>query len=145
MIGLALLSTFGQGIRYLSLSRQDQALTTLLETNCQRTFQSARLSTCRAEVQRRLGASATGTGAGAERGFLVTLAAVADARGGGSQIEALSFRNGVMDLRVLAPSVPVLDEFARNLGSNGDFQANITSANPSDAGVEGRLQIVGLP
>ena len=50
-----------------------------------------------------------------------------------------------MDLRVQAPSVPVLDEIARNVGASGEFQVNIQSANPTDDGVEGRLQIVGLP
>ena len=88
---------------------------------------------------------AAATGSGTQRGFLATLAAFTEAREPNSRVEALSFRNGVMDLRVQAPSVPVLDELARNVGAGGEFQVNIQSANPTDQGVEGRLQIVGLP
>jgi hypothetical protein len=146
LLGLALLTMLAEGARYLSLSRQDQALTALLETGCQRAFQATRLSACQAEIQRRLApGGAAAAGGGSERGFLVTLAAFSEARNADSRIEALSFRNGVMDLRVQAPSVPALDEIARTVGAGGEFQVNIQSANPTDNGVEGRLQIVGLP
>lgn len=146
LLGFALLTMLGEGARYLSLSRQDQALSALLETGCQRSFQAARLSTCQSEVQRRLAPQGAAVpGGSSESGFLATLTAFSGARDANSQIEALSFRNGVMDLRVQAPSVPVLDELARNVGAGGAFQVNIQSANPTDNGVEGRLQIVGLP
>ena len=146
LIGLALAAMLAEGVRYLSLSREDQALATLLEAGCQRSFQSARLSTCQSEIQRRLAPTeAAASGGGSQTGFLSTLAAFSEARNADSEIEALSFRNGVMDLRVQAPSVPVLDELARNVGAGGEFQVNIQSANPTDNGVEGRLQIVGLP
>lgn len=146
LLGLAALTMLAEGVRYWSLSRQDQALTALLETGCQQSFQATRLSVCQTEIQRRLSPSgAAAVGDGGERGFLVTLAAFSEARNADSRIEALSFRNGVMDLRVQAPSVPVLDEIARNVGAGGEFQVNIQSANPTDGGVEGRLQIVGLP
>ena len=146
LLGLAALTMLAEGARYLSLSREDQALSALLQTGCQRSFQSAQLANCRAEVQRRLAPTgAAATGSGTQRGFLATLAAFTEAREPNSRVEALSFRNGVMDLRVQAPSVPVLDELARNVGAGGEFQVNIQSANPTDQGVEGRLQIVGLP
>jgi len=145
LLGLAVLTMAAEGVRLLSLSRQDQALSVLLGDGCQRNFQSARLATCEAEIQRRLAATGVATSSSSQRGFLLTLANVAEARDAESRIEALSFRNGVMDLRVLAPSVPALDEFARTMGAGGEFQVNIQSANPADSGVEGRLQVVGVP
>ena len=75
----------------------------------------------------------------------MTLATVAEARSADNQIEALSFRNGVMDLRVVAPGVPELDEFARNVSSGGQFQAVIQGTSTSDTGIEGRLQVVAVP
>ncbi|MCY3730631.1 MAG: hypothetical protein OXF98_04750, partial [Rhodospirillaceae bacterium] len=62
-----------------------------------------------------------------------------------ARVEALSFRSGVMDLRVYAPSVAVLDALARNLTAGGEFQVNIQAANPTESGIEGRLQIVSVP
>jgi general secretion pathway protein L len=143
LLGLCVLMILTEGARYFFLNRQDQALASLLEAACQRSFQAPRLATCQSEVRRRLAASGAAADAGNERGFLVALAAVAEARDPQSRIEALSFRNGVLDLRVLAPSVPALDAFAQNLGSGGQFEVNIQSANPADDGVEGRLQVVG--
>jgi hypothetical protein len=75
--------------------------------------------------------------------FLSTLATVAEFRPGDSLIDALSYRNSVMDLQLTAPSVPSLDTFAQQIADTDRFVARIQSANPSDAGVEGRIQVVG--
>jgi hypothetical protein len=57
------------------------------------------------------------------------------------RIDALSYRNRVMDLQLVAGSVDELDTFARNLEQTKRFSPKIESANQSDTGVEGRLQI----
>jgi len=145
LLGLVVLMTVTEGARYLSLTRQDQALASLLQSSCQQTFQAPRLSACQAEIERRLASTGSSLSSEPQRGLLQALAAIGQAGDAESRIEALSFRDGVMDLRVVAPSVPALDQFVRTVGDGGQFQVNIQSANPRDDGVEGRLQVVGVP
>jgi len=142
LLGLSVLALLTEGVRFYTLSQQDQALTSQLETGCRQTFQSPQIAACRSEIQRRLAAS--GESSAAESGpiFLATLVAVAEARDLASRIDALSFRNGVTDLRIIAPDVTALDGFARDVARSGQFQVNIQSANPGTDGVEGRLQVL---
>jgi hypothetical protein len=74
---------------------------------------------------------------------LSTLAAVAVARDADTRIDALSYRNRAMDLQLIAPSVPKLDEFSRELEQTRRFDVEIEAANQSDDGTEGRVRIVG--
>ncbi len=141
LIGLVSLTMLGEGVRYLSLSRQDRTLTTMLRAACERNVQSAALSSCEAEVRRLLASTSEGTGSE----FLLVLDAVTRAWDETARIEALSYRNGVMDLRMTSTSVSALDELTRKVNSQGSFQASILSANPSEDGVLGRLQVVGSP
>jgi len=142
LLSLALIATLAEGVRYFALSQQDQALTTELETRCQNVFQIPRLAACRTEVQRRLAATGDASTVTSGPVFLATLLAVAEARDPSSRFEALSYRNGATDMRVVARDVPTLDAFSREVSSSGRFQVNILSANPGDDGVEGRLQVV---
>ena len=68
-----------------------------------------------------------------------------EARNQATRIDALSYRNRVMDLQLVAGSVDELDAFARNLEQTKRFTPKIESANQSEAGVEGRLQISVRP
>ena len=146
LLGLALLTVLAEGVRYLALSREDQALSVLLQTECQQRLQSAQLASCRTEVARRLApVEAAAPADGERRGFLAALFAFTAAGDPDSRVEAMSFRSGVMDLRVHAPSVAVLDALARNLTAAGEFEVSIQAANPTESGIEGRLQIVGAP
>jgi general secretion pathway protein L len=140
-VALGALALAGQVVEYLSLRREDTVLTDLLATDCERVAASARLATCEAEVRRRLGGAA-GAGRGGES-FLSTLAAVAEAGGGASRIEALSYRNQIMDLQLMASSVAALDEFERALDTTQRFEARIESSNTEVDGVQGRIQVVG--
>ncbi|MGI9257483.1 MAG: type II secretion system protein GspL, partial [Gammaproteobacteria bacterium] len=56
LVGLAALATATEGVRYFSLNRQDQVLTAQLQSGCQDSFQTAQLTACRGEIQRRLAA-----------------------------------------------------------------------------------------
>ncbi len=141
LVGLVSLAMLGEGVRYVSLSREDRTLTSMLRTACQRAVQSAVLSSCEAEVRRVLASTANSTGGG----FLAVLDAVTQAWDETASIEALSYRNGVMDLRMTSASVSALDELTRKVNGQGAFQASILSANPSEDGVLGRLQITGEP
>ncbi len=133
-----------QAALYVSLSREDDVLTALLESGCQAAFATNVLSACEAEIRDRLAPTGGGNGAAGDSAFLDTLQAVATARDDETLVQAMSFRNGVTNLRVIAPDVQALDALAQALGGEGRFQANIQSATPGDDGVEGRLQIAEL-
>jgi hypothetical protein len=92
-------------------------------------------------VAQRLGADS----GSATESFLSTLAAIAAVRGSELRIDALSYRNRVMDLQLIAPSVMALDEFSRALEQTRRFDVEIEAQNPVDSGTEGRLRIVEAP
>lgn len=141
LLGVLVLAIAGEGARYLALDREHQALSARLEAACVRNAQSAVLATCEAEVRRRL------TPAGDVDGttFLAVLDAVTQAWDQDTRVEALSYRDGTMDLRVVAANVSVLDELARNVSSGSSLQVSIQSANPTTDGILGRLQVAGGP
>jgi general secretion pathway protein L len=127
-----------EGAQYWSLRRADTDLTAAVAASCQRIVGASRQSTCESEVTRRL--AAAGAGPGGE-GFLTTLAAVAAARAADTRIDALSYRNRVMDLQLFVDSVPQLDEFARGVNDTHRFTTKIQSANQNDKGIDGRVQV----
>ena len=141
LLGVIVLAVAGEGARYLSLGRDDRNVTEMLQNACRLNAQSADLATCEAEIRRRLAVTGDVTGAG----FLVALEEMARAWNEETRLEALSYRTGVMDLRIVAPSVSALDEFSRDISGSGGFQASIQSANPTQDGILGRLQIAVSP
>jgi type II secretory pathway component PulL len=58
----------------------------------------------------------------------------------GSIVQALSFRNGAMDLKVAAPDAASLDRIGQALRNNG-WQADLTSGTNVSSGYEGRLLV----
>jgi general secretion pathway protein L len=81
-------------------------------------------------------------GSGTVSGMMTTLVMLGDAlaQTPGANVEALSYRDNITDLRVLAPSVDALDRISKVAGSRG-VSAKIESANPRDSKFEGRLQL----
>jgi general secretion pathway protein L len=58
-----------------------------------------------------------------------------------ASIEAISYRSGVMDVRLTAPSVSVLDQIQRSISADGQFKASIQSTDQQDGKVMSRIQI----
>lgn len=58
-----------------------------------------------------------------------------------ARIEAMSFRNGVMELKLSVPGVDTLDRIQRQIVAAGGFDSDILSANPRGDRYEGRLQV----
>ena len=141
LLGAIMLAIAGEGARYLALSRDDRSVTEMLETACRLDSQPVEPASCEAEIRRRLAVTAGGT----ETGFLLALEEMAQAWNEDARLEALSYRTGVMDLRIVAPSVSALDEFSRDMSADGRLQASIQSANPTQDGILGRLQIAVSP
>ena len=58
-----------------------------------------------------------------------------------AQIVAISYRAGVVDVRVTAPNVAMLDSIQRAVGQNGQFRATIQSTDQDGENVNSRIQI----
>lgn len=75
-------------------------------------------------------------------GLLAALAALVDARNGtpGTAVQAVSFREGALDLKVAAPNADSLDRLTQTLRARG-WQADLTSGSPAGSGYQGRIQM----
>ena len=139
---LLLLVVGVEGAELYTLSKRDSELTSALENKCRAVFPgSSSVSACRSQLERRLGES--GGDSGQQQQFFTTLLSVGTAVGTQAELQSLNFRNGIMDLKIVAPNVETLDKIQRQVSSGSGLQAEIQSANPTDAGVEGRLQVKG--
>ena len=80
--------------------------------------------------------------AGGSNGLLPALEALVQARNAapGAVVQALSYRNGAIDLKVAAPDASSLDRIGQALRNTG-WQADLTSGNNVNTGYEGRIQI----
>jgi general secretion pathway protein L len=58
-----------------------------------------------------------------------------------ARIEAISYRAGVVDVRVTAPNVEMLDNIQKAVGQNGQFQATIQSTDQDGEKINSRIQI----
>ncbi|HNP65779.1 MAG TPA: type II secretion system protein GspL [Woeseiaceae bacterium] len=58
-----------------------------------------------------------------------------------AKIEAISYRAGVIDLRLTAPDVPTLDRIQQTVNASGRFSATIQSTDQVADTINGRIQI----
>ena len=58
-----------------------------------------------------------------------------------AKIQAISFRAGVVDIRITAPNVATLDAIQRAITESGKFQAVIQSTDQDGDEVSSRIQI----
>lgn len=81
----------------------------------------------------------------ADRQFLETLRIVAGAldASADARLESLSYRGGVMELQIRAPSADTLDSIRRTVMGDGRLKAEIQSANADDDQIQGRIRISG--
>jgi general secretion pathway protein L len=70
----------------------------------------------------------------------VSLLAQAIGQSPAARIEGLNYRGGVLELRVVAPTIEALDGIRQTMGSRG-ATVELQSTNPRDQQVEGRLQV----
>jgi general secretion pathway protein L len=143
LIALVAVQLIGRGAEYFVLRHEDAGLTETVEMQCRSQLSTSSLSACETAVRQMLSQAGLAASSRGGESFLTTLAALAERRDPASRIEALSYRNEVMDLQVVAPDIPSLDDFARAMTQTERFDVRIQSATPGDAGVEGRIQITG--
>jgi len=75
--------------------------------------------------------------------FLPSLASLADAvaRTDAVSVEAISYRAGVVDVRLSAPDIPSLDRVVQAIDASGRFTASLQSADNVGDRVSSRIQI----
>ncbi|HEU5443583.1 MAG TPA: type II secretion system protein GspL, partial [Steroidobacteraceae bacterium] len=93
----------------------------------------------RRQMQRRLAAVRASQASG---GFLLALQALVQAHRAAPEavLEALTFRDGSLELKASAPSVETLDRLSRQLRQQG-WQARLIAGNPAGSVYEGRIQM----
>jgi len=90
-----------------------------------------------ASLRRGMGASTT------PRLFLPSLRELGAAMAANSaaQIEGISYRAGVVDVRLTSPDVATLDSIQKAVSASGQFRASIQSTNQVGDKIDGRIQI----
>lgn len=93
----------------------------------------------RRQMEQRLRAARASENSGS---FLLALQALVQAHGAAPEavLEALTFRDGALELKASAPSVESLDHLSRELGQHG-WQARLVSGSPSGSAYEGRIHM----
>jgi general secretion pathway protein L len=129
----------GAATQLLALHRAERKL----DSSIEETFRSAMPGEHNAtNARRRMEQRLLGAQGGDNTGLLAALGALAQARSGdsGAVLQALSFREGALELRLTAPNAEALDHMSQLLRANG-WQADLTSGNAVGSRYEGRIQI----
>jgi general secretion pathway protein L len=131
------------GARYFELSRLKKS-EAALDASIQDAFRAAMPGQQNAmNARRRVEARINELhGSGGSGSLLPALSALANARGAapGATIEGLTYRNGVLDLRISAPDAASLDAIGQQLRASS-WQADIQGGTSAGDAYRGRLQV----
>lgn len=145
---LVLLVLLFQGASYWQLNRTEARLDEAANQLLMATFpDTGEVSDPWGALQNRLGAVADSGGAvTGGPGFAAAMSALTTAFSETPNIkmETLGYRNGTMDLQLIAPNVDALDQLRQRVTEGGRFDANIQSANPDKDVIKGRMQITAV-
>jgi general secretion pathway protein L len=140
LVGLLVLHGIGSAAQLMMLKRTERRL----DASIGETFQQAmpgehNSSNARRRMEARM---ASLQGSTDSSGLLAMLSAVAQARSGasGTAVQALSYRQGTLELQVTAPGAAALDRISQQLRSGG-WQADLTSGTSSSGAYQGRIQM----
>ncbi len=140
LVALLVLHGIGSAAQLFMLKRTEAKL----DQSISETFQQAmpgeqNTSNARRRMEARL---ITLQGSTDSAGLLAMLTAVAQARNGanGTALQALSYRNGSLDLQMTAPGVAALDQMSQQLRTGG-WQADLTSGTSCSGSYQGRIQM----
>jgi general secretion pathway protein L len=141
---LAVVLVGQEGLRLMHLKQEEARLDEAIAATFAQALPGARMADPRFQVERQL-AALRGSGSGANEGFLTALDTLGNAlrAAPGIRLEAISYRTGVLDLRLQAPSVDSLEQVRQAVARDGRFTATIQQANQRAEGVEGRIQLSG--
>jgi len=146
LVGLCITLLGSKILEISSLNRQADGLDQAIEQAMHYTFPEVReIRDARALFDSKLRSLGNQNPASAGTGFLSTLdhvaSAVADKKGLAAAIESISYRSGIIELKVMAPNVESLDKIRELISKDSGLQAEIQSANPDGESVHGRLRV----
>jgi general secretion pathway protein L len=126
-----------QGLRLWQLNKADKALSAQITQQFNQILPGQPVVDARAQVQGVIDRAGGGKGA-----LLPALSLLAEAiaQAPATRVEGLNYRSGVLELRVVAPSIEALDGIKQAMTQRG-AQVELQSANPREQSVEGRLQV----
>lgn len=126
-----------QGLRLWQLNKADKSLTAQITQQFNQILPGQPVVDARAQVQGVIDRAGGGKGA-----LLPALSLLAEAvaQAPATRVEGLNYRSGVLELRVVAPSIEALDGIKQTMSQRG-AQVELQSANPREQSVEGRLQV----
>ncbi len=140
LLGLLVLHGIGSAAQLLMLKRTERRL----DQSISETFEEAmpgehNSSNARRRMQARL---AQVQGSTDSSGLLAMLSAVARARAAasGTAVQAVSYRDGLLELQVTAPGADTLDHISQQLRTGG-WQADLTSGTSTSGAYQGRIQM----
>jgi general secretion pathway protein L len=140
LVGFIALHIAGKAIELSVLKHAD----TRLDASIEQVFRTAMPGQpdtyeARRQMEQRLAAVRSSQASG---GFLLALQALVQAHRAAPEavLEALTFRDGSLELKASAPSVESLDRLSRQLRQQG-WQARLVAGNPAGSAYEGRIQM----
>ena len=142
LLGLLLVGFVGKGIDYYRLSAEEATLREQFAGE----FQQFRPGDAREILDPVSAVRSIRQGMGAATGpqvFLPSLQQLskAMAQNSNARIETISYRAGVIDVRITSPDVATLDNIQKIVRESGQFQASIQSTDQVDDQISSRLQI----
>lgn len=134
----------GKAVEAWKLVQDSDRLSADIDAICSTSYGIPDQRSCQQEMLRRLAGSAAGAGDGT--GFLETLAAVAGAAGDAARVDGIDFRDDVMVLNLVVPSVAFFEPFKNGVAAAGKFDVRLVSNSAENSAEEElvnlRLQIV---
>ena len=142
MLGLVIVAFAGKGVDYYRLTQEEVAL----KTQFLQEFQQISPGDTRAVLDpvAAVNSIKRGLGAGTARPvFLDSLRELAGAMSANenASVEALSYRAGVVDIRVTTSDVETVGDIQRLIGASGQFVASIQSTDRVADRINSRIQI----
>jgi general secretion pathway protein L len=143
LLAFAVVSMAAKGADMYRLKKQEAALRTEFHAEYRQISPGAADVLDPAAVVRSLQSRATGGGTSAAPAFLLSMERLGKAmqQHDSADLEAISYRPGIIDVRLSAPDVPTLNAIVQLVGETGDFIATIQSTDTSDNKVNSRIQI----
>jgi len=142
LLALGVVSIGGKGVDYYRLSQEEA----VLKAQFSELYRASRPQDNREVLDPGATVNSVRRGAGgpvAAQVFLPSLQqlGIAMQQNGSADIEAISYRAGVIDVRLTAPDVATLDSIQRIVSGSGRFTASIQSTDQVGDKVSSRIQI----
>lgn len=142
LLGLLIVGLAAKGVDYYRLSKEEA----LLQAHFTEEYRKIRPSDTREVLDPVNAVKSIKQGMGAATGpqvFLPSLRQLGDAMADNSaaRIETISYRAGVIDVRITSPDVATLDKIQKSVSASGRFRASIQSTDQVADEISSRLQI----